>query len=136
MVCENCQEHVTKALEAVPGVAKADVDHETGIAIVTLIAPVTEDAFRDAIARASYRLVSVEDPAETAFETRTLHIDGMMCEHCQNRVTKALEELSGVKSAEVSYEAGTAKVALSGPVADEEFTDAVSKAGYTLVSIA
>ena len=136
MVCENCQEHVTKALEAVPGVAKADVDHETGIAIVTLIAPVTEDAFRDAIARAGYTLVSVEDPAETAFETRTLHIDGMMCEHCQNRVTKALEELSGVKSAEVSYEAGTAKVALSGPVADEEFTDAVSKAGYTLVSIA
>ena len=135
MVCENCQEHVTKALEEVPGVAKADVDHEAGIAIVTLIAPVTEEAFRDAIAGAGYTLVSVEGSAESAGETKTLHIDGMMCDHCQNRVTKALEEISGVVSAEVSYETGLAKVELNAPVDEDTFKAAIAQAGYTLTSI-
>ena len=135
MVCENCQEHVTKALEAVPGVAKADVDHESGIAVVSLIAPVSEDVFSDAIAGAGYALTSVEGSVEPVQTTRTLHISGMMCDHCQNRVTKALEELEGVSSADVSYESGIAQVTLIAPVTEDAFKGAVTKAGYTLDSI-
>ena len=135
MVCENCQEHVTKALEAVPGVAKADVDHESGLAVVTLIAPVTEEAFRDAIAGAGYTLVSVAGSAEAAQETRTLHVDGMVCENCQAHVTKALEALPGVVKADVDHETGLAVVTLSASVSEEAFRDAIAGAGYTLISI-
>lgn len=37
----------------------------------------------------------------------TLKVEGMMCGHCEARVKKALEEIDGVVSAEVSHEKGT-----------------------------
>ena len=49
---------------------------------------------------------------------KTLKIEGMMCTHCSGRVKKALEELPGVVSAEVSHENGTAVVTMSAPVDD------------------
>ena len=48
--------------------------------------------------------------------TKTIHIEGMMCAHCEATVKKALEALDGVASAAVSHEAGTAVVTLSAPV--------------------
>ena len=78
---------------------------------------------------------SPEVPSEAPSGMTTLHISGMMCDHCQNRVTKALEDLPGVVSAEVSYETGLARVTLSAPVAADAFRDAVAGAGYTLDSI-
>lgn len=43
---------------------------------------------------------------------KTIKIEGMMCNHCEMHVKKALEALDGVKSAEVSHTAGTAVVTL------------------------
>lgn len=43
---------------------------------------------------------------------KTIKIDGMMCNHCEMHVKKALEALDGVKLAEVSHTAGTAVVTL------------------------
>jgi copper chaperone CopZ len=40
----------------------------------------------------------------------TLKINGMSCEHCVKTVTKALEELDGVKKAQVNLKRGLAKV--------------------------
>ena len=51
--------------------------------------------------------------------TKTMHIEGMMCGHCEATVKKALEALPEVTSAEVSHEAGTAVVTLSSEVADD-----------------
>ena len=65
---------------------------------------------------------------------RTIHIQGMMCAHCEMRVRNALEALDGVKSAEVSHESGTALVSLSGEASDEAMKKAVEDAGYTVVS--
>ena len=50
---------------------------------------------------------------------KTLTIEGMMGNHCENTVKKALEALEGVTAAEVSHTAGTAVVTLSAPVADD-----------------
>ena len=50
--------------------------------------------------------------------TKTMKIEGMMCGHCEATVKKALEAIDGVNSAEVSHEAGTAVVELSGEVQD------------------
>ena len=65
-----------------------------------------------------------------------MEIEGMMCEHCQARVKEALEKVDGVDTAEVSHEAGTAVVSLSGAVTDEALTAAVKDAGYEVKKIA
>ena len=64
----------------------------------------------------------------------TLKIEGMMCTHCSGRVKKALEELPGVVSAEVSHENGTAVVTMSAPVDDATLKKAVEDQGYQVVS--
>ena len=64
---------------------------------------------------------------------KTVKIEGMMCSHCSGRVKAALEELTGVESAEVSHEKGTATLTLSGDVSDDSIREAVEKAGYKVV---
>ena len=64
---------------------------------------------------------------------KTLKIEGMMCTHCSGRVKKALEEVPGVLSAEVSHESGTAVVTLGSPVDDAVLKKAVEDQGYQVV---
>ena len=66
---------------------------------------------------------------------KTMHIEGMMCQHCEARVKKALEALPDVAAAEVSHEAGTAVVELKSPVADEKLKAAVEAEDYPVTSI-
>ena len=67
--------------------------------------------------------------------TKTVHIEGMMCAHCEATVKKALEALDGVQSAAVSHEAGTAVVTLSADVADDVLKEAVEAKDYTVTGI-
>ena len=67
--------------------------------------------------------------------TKTIHIEGMMCAHCEATVKKALEALDGVESAAVSHEAGTAVVTMTAPVADDALRDAVQAKDYTVTGI-
>ena len=66
---------------------------------------------------------------------KTIHIEGMMCGHCEAAVKKALEALDGVQSAEVSHEKGTAVVALTHDVADADLKTAVEARDYTVTGI-
>ncbi len=67
---------------------------------------------------------------------KTMKIEGMMCEHCEATVKKALESLDGVDSAKVSHTAGEAVVSMSGDVADDVLKKAVEDKGYEVKSIA
>ena len=64
----------------------------------------------------------------------TLKVEGMMCGHCESRVKKALEEIDGVVSAEVSHEKGTAVVTLSKEVPAEILKKAVEDAGSKVLA--
>ena len=66
---------------------------------------------------------------------KIMHIEGMMCGHCEARVKKALEALAGVESAEVSHEKGTAIVSMSADVADDTLKEAVEAQDYKVDSI-
>ena len=66
---------------------------------------------------------------------RTLHIEGMMCSHCEASVKKCLEAMDGVEHAEVSHTAGTAIVTLSKEVSNEAMKEAVEKEDYQVISI-
>ena len=72
---------------------------------------------------------------ETKQMEKTIKIEGMMCNHCEMHVKKALEALDGVKSAEVSHTAGTAVVTLEKAVADSALKQAVVDQSYTVTGI-
>ena len=67
--------------------------------------------------------------------TKTLHVEGMMCEHCQARVQKALAAVKGVKSVQVNLEEKTAQVECGLLVSDKALTKAVTDAGYEVTEI-
>lgn len=67
---------------------------------------------------------------------KTMKIEGMMCGHCEAAVKKCLEELPGVEEAQVSHEAGTAVVKMSGEVSDEILKKAVEDKDYKVLDIA
>ena len=71
----------------------------------------------------------------TNASTRTLHITGMMCGHCEATVKKALEALPAVAEAVADHEAGTAVVVLKGKISDMKLKKTVEKEGYTVTGI-
>ena len=72
---------------------------------------------------------------ETKTMEKTLKIEGMMCGHCEMHTKKALEALDGVKTAEVSHEAGTAVVSLEKEIPDDVLKQAVVDQGYRVTDI-
>ena len=60
MACAGCASKVKKALEAVPGVESAVADHNSGTAVVTLSAPVADDALRAAVEAQDYKVLGIE----------------------------------------------------------------------------
>ena len=62
----------------------------------------------------------------------TLHVEGMMCGHCEAHVKQALEALPGVERAAVSHESGTAVVTTRGEADMAAMKKAVEDAGYTV----
>ncbi|MCH5278430.1 MAG: heavy metal translocating P-type ATPase [Christensenellaceae bacterium] len=67
--------------------------------------------------------------------TKTLHIEGMMCGHCEATVKKALESLPGVEQAIVSHTEGTAVVTLNAEADEDAMKKAVEAEDYQVVSI-
>ena len=66
---------------------------------------------------------------------KTMKIEGMMCAHCTGRVEKALSAIDGVTAVEMSLEGKSATLTLSKDVDNQVLTDAVTEAGYEVVSV-
>ncbi len=67
--------------------------------------------------------------------TKTLEVEGMMCEHCEARVQKALEAVDNVTLAVADHNKGTAVVTLSAEVSDEVLKNAVEAQDYKVLGI-
>ena len=65
---------------------------------------------------------------------KTMIIEGMMCPHCQNAVTKALNGLDGV-SCTVSLEDKAAYITTEGKVSDDDMKQVVIDGGYKVISL-
>lgn len=76
-----------------------------------------------------------KDNKENLSMTKTMHIEGMMCGHCEARVKKTLEAISGVKSAVVSHKDGTAIVELEKDVPSSTLKEAVEAQDYKVTGI-
>ena len=77
----------------------------------------------------------IKEKKENKTMTKTMHITGMMCGHCEARVKKTLEAVEGVKEAVVSHESGTAVITLDTDVADAVLKEAVEAQDYPVTSI-
>ena len=59
MMCPHCEAAVKKALEALDGVKEAAVSHESGTALVTLSAEVSDAALKEAVEAKEYKVLSI-----------------------------------------------------------------------------
>ena len=88
------------------------------------------DGGRDHKARETKKRQTQEDSLE-----KTIHVEGMMCGHCENAVNTALEKLEGVASAEADHEKGIARVVLKKEVPNAILKKAVEDEGYQVTNI-
>lgn len=59
MMCPHCEATVRTALEAMPQVQAAQVNHESGTAVVTLTAPVEDDTLRRTVEDKGYTVTAI-----------------------------------------------------------------------------
>lgn len=76
--------------------------------------------------------ISEQKEGEPAMKT-TLHIEGMMCQHCQKHVHDALAAMDGVTDVTVNLEGKTADVTATKDITTDEFAKVITDAGYELV---
>ena len=60
MMCPHCEARVKKALEALDGVAAAEVSHVAGTAVVTLSATLADDVLKNAVEAQDYQVLGIE----------------------------------------------------------------------------
>lgn len=65
---------------------------------------------------------------------KVMHISGMHCNNCANRVIRAINRIDGA-SAKVNLKKKEAIVAYDREIDDEALKEAVEKAGYVVVSV-
>ena len=59
MMCGHCEMHTKNALEALEGVAKAEVSYKTGTAVVTLEKEISDDVLKQTVAGQGYRVTEI-----------------------------------------------------------------------------
>ncbi len=67
--------------------------------------------------------------------TKTVHIEGMHCNHCKMSVEKALNSLEGVVKTEVDLEKKQAVIELNKDVDDGKIKAVIEEEGFEVKSI-
>ena len=60
MMCAHCEGRVKKALEELPEVERAAVNHENGTAVVLIKEQISDEKLVSAVEAQDYRVISVE----------------------------------------------------------------------------
>ena len=149
MTCGHCVQTVKSSLEALDGVAEADVNLEAARARVTLNPEkISRADLEQAIRAAGYStetkkpssgLVQLGGPAPapapepTQPERRTadLAIQGMTCAGCVHTIEQRVSKAPGVESCEVNLATGSARVVYDpSKITEEQLVLVVEAAGY------
>jgi len=75
-------------------------------------------------------IIENTEKKEDVTMTKTILVEGMMCNHCKAHVETALKGVEGVINAEADLEAKTATATLSSDIDINILIDAVKAAGY------
>ena len=63
---------------------------------------------------------------------RTVIVEGMVCEHCKNRVEKCINEIEGA-AAKVNLSRKEAVISMEKEISEEQIREAIEKAGYQVI---
>ncbi len=66
---------------------------------------------------------------------RVIEIKGMMCPHCEARVQKLLDSVSGISKAEVSFKKGTAVIEVGDGYNEESVVKLIENESYKVISV-
>ena len=122
MNCGSCVSHVEKAIAAVPGVRRVNVNLAAGRADVAFSGAADPAAVVAAVEGAGYEVP--EDEVE-------LGVEGMTCASCVATVEKALRAVPGVTVANVNLATGKASIAFHGGLTSiEDLEAAIRASGY------
>ena len=80
-------------------------------------------------------VAGADEEGSAPMASKTLDIEGMMCEHCVAHVTQALEGVRGVRNVHVSLDEKNATLDAGPLVSDKKLSKAVEDAGYKVVGI-
>ena len=127
MTCEHCEKKVSDALEKTGKAKNVEANHENS-SVKFIDEGITEEEIKNAVEEAGYEVI--KNKGEDSME-KILNVEGMSCNHCVATVKKALENVNGVKEADVILEEKRAEVKLDKEVSDEILVDAVKDAGYS-----
>ncbi len=126
MMCEHCEASVQKGIGKIEGVTSVKADHTKGTAVITAVHAIDDSEIREAVESRDY----IYKGREGEGMKKTVKIEGMMCEHCEASVKKALEKIDGIESAEASHTAGTAVITLSKDVDEALIKEAIEDRDY------
>ncbi len=128
MTCASCAAHIEKALNQVPGVARASVNLATERATVIFAnGGVPVSTLTEAVRNAGY---------DVAQETISLPIGGMTCASCASHVEKGLSEVPGVIRAAVNLATERATVTyIPSLVTLNDLKQAVADTGYQVLEL-
>ena len=68
---------------------------------------------------------------------KTVHVDGMSCDHCIHAVTEEISKILGVTGVDIDLHAGgisPVTIASDNEISDTDIAAAVDEAGYTIFS--
>lgn len=147
MHCGGCVESITRALQSIPGVHKAQVTLEPQRAVVSYDAQKASiSQMIAAIQKAGYKATppkghpvalrkkpAAPKPPASA-HTITLKIAGMSCGGCVARITEALQKTPGVLKAKVSLEPPQAIVSFQAKkTTPKKLAQVIRDAGYRVL---
>merc|ERR1711939_835730 len=152
MTCSSCVGHVTKALQGVGTVERADVSVVGHSANVQFRADETESVTKEltrAVEDAGYdaqlmelRLVPVSEGKKTVEVKNeswraTYAIEGMSCSSCVGKISAVIEKLPFVERADINLVAHSGSVVFSGKRNEHLVLAAIAESGYsgTLVDL-
>ena len=84
--------------------------------------------------KSNFKNIEEENSKMSKF-VKTVSIEGMQCNHCKMSVEKALKELDGVLSVEVSLENKQAKIESQKEISNDDIKEKIIDAGFEVKEI-
>ncbi len=81
------------------------------------------------------RIIYVEPISKGEKGNMKVYVEGMMCEHCVNRVKNALLKIDGISEATVTLKTGVAELKTSKDIKDDLIKTAIENDGYKVAKI-